>query len=296
MPKYVHLDRVLALIDVALASGGRRLTAMSVDWDISGDCTDSFQMELYGRADIDKVGDGRWQTIRPMIQNTPQRLFIHTRCRRCVRCLRMRARRWYGATMVEVKASTRTWFGTLTLSPANQFRALSQARAKLGAQSTDFDALTEHEQFVARHVAIGTELTKYIKRVRKNSGAKFRYLLIAEKHKSGDPHYHMLVHERPLGGVVPHRILSKAYQLGFEKWRLIDPHDPKDNPGYLCKYLSKSLSARVRASQGYGGVSNDLHAYVCQALQRLREGGGPNEREETASIIDPLFASLYGLD
>lgn len=297
MPRKLHIDRVLALISVALNSGGRRISAYTVHWDISGDCQNSFHMEYWGRPVL--YPGEREKVIRPGFDNTPQVLEVLTRCRKCDRCLRARARRWYGAALRETTYSSRTWFGTLTLDPGEQFRALSAARDKLAKQGVDFDTLNAHEQFVARHVAIGPELTRYIKRVRKNSRARLRYLLVAEKHKSGDPHYHMLVHESADGGTVPHRILSTSWNVGFERWRLSDPTKPHSS-AYLCKYLSKSLSARVRASQSYGGASSDVHAYVCQALQRLRKGvkeleGEPRAPLSSSSPLDPLFESLYFL-
>lgn len=262
----MHLDRVYALIAQALQLGATRLSAYVVHWDISGDCTDPFHTELWGRPSAPH--GQRTLIVRPFVENTPQILEIETRCRKCDRCLRSRQRRWYGAAIREVAWAPRTWFGTLTLSPDSHHVMLERARFKLGVQGVDFERLSAHDQFVARHLAIGKELTKYIKRVRKNSGAALRYLLVAEAHKSGLPHYHMLVHETADSGPVRHRHLSEAWSLGFESWRLSDP--PKTgNPAYLCKYLSKSLSARVRASQGYGGAASDTHANVIRTLEVL---------------------------
>lgn len=295
MPRKVHIDRVMYLIDTALASGGKRKSVYTVHWDISGDCTNPFHSEIWGRPVI--YPGEREKIIRPGKENTPQVLEIETRCRKCERCLRMRARRWYGAAKREIAASSRTWFGTLTLSPDNHHLALERARAKLALQGVDFDCLNAHDQYVERHKAIGPELTKYIKRIRKNSGAHLRYLLVAEAHESGLPHYHLLIHERPLGGTVSHRILSEAWGLGFEKIRLSDPDKPS-HAAYLCKYLSKSLSARVRASQGYGATDSGLHTHVVNELRRVREKREKNEdaaanSPSLSSLIDPLFASLY---
>lgn len=297
MPRHIHVDRVHALIAVALQSGGTRLSAYRVRWDISGDCQKPFHTELWGRAQL--MPGEREKVVGPKTGNTPQLLEIETRCRKCERCLRARARRWFGAAKAETLYSSRTWFGTLTLEPGEQFRALCLARDKLAAQGVDFDTLSAHEQFVARHRAIGPELTRYIKRLRKNSKARLRYLLVAEAHKSGDPHYHMLVHESPDGGTISHRILSDAWNVGFERWRLSDPLKPHSS-AYLCKYLSKSLSARVRASQGYGGASSDQHAYISQSLLRLRkvwersDAAQPPVPQGTVlpSQLDPLYESI----
>lgn len=287
----VHNDQVYALIGYALQLGAKRKSMFRVEWHIAGDCSDPYFTTMWGRPTL--YPGQREKLIIPGVQNTPQELEIWTRCRKCIRCLRARSRRWYGAATRESQQATRTWFGTLTLSPHEHFMAFTRAREKLAAQGVDLDKLNAHEQFVARHVAIGHDLTKMIKRIRKNSGARLRYLLVCEAHKSGLPHYHMLIHERPLAGTVPHRILSNAWSLGFERWRLINPHDPKDNPAYLAKYLSKSLSARVRASQGYGGAYSAIHAYVTAELWRLQEQG--REKRESRALpflsspIDPLF-------
>lgn len=278
----MHLDRVLTLIGYALASGGRRLSLFRTEWDISGDCSDSYRTELHGRPSAPHgertvlVGPKGWQT--------PQVLVIYTRCRRCHNCLRFRQRRWYGATIREVAAAPRTWFGTLTLNPQAHHVMLARARVKLAAQGVEFDRLNAHEQFVERHLQIGKELTKFIKRVRKNSGAKLRYLLIAEAHMSGLPHYHMLVHETHEGGSVRHRHLSEAWDFGFENFRLVDP-EKTGNPAYLCKYLGKSLSARVRASQRYGGAASDQ---LSQTLATIRSLSGVMGGKERGQPNDPL--------
>lgn len=275
--RILHMDRFNTILTTAMQNGGRRISLLRSEWDISGDCYNPYPTEISGRPSAPQgertiiVGPGR---------ERPGVLLLHTRCRKCERCLKARMRRWAGAVRREHAASQRTWFGTLTLSPDEQFKAQMRATAKLAAQGVDFDALTEAEQFLARHRAIGPDLTKYVDRVRKESGAKLRYLLVAEVHKSGLPHYHMLYHEAPLGGVVTHRTLSTQWKLGFERWRLANPQKTQDNPTYLCKYLSKSLLARVRASQGYGVTTSDLHTYVIASLKGRREEIEMNRNEE----------------
>lgn len=267
MARQIHSDRLNAILVRALASGARRKSVTTVEWSIAGDCYAPYLTVIEGRAELPHrqrtmvLGMG---TGRPV----SQWLELWTRCRKCERCLRARARRWFGAAVAETKASSRTWFGTLTLSPEEHFRALSVARHKIAQQGIDFDTLEGEDQFLLRHSAIGPELTKYIKRVRKESGARLRYLLVAERHVSGLPHYHMLVHEAPLHGIVSHRTLSTQWHMGFERWRLVPPESPK-KAGYLCKYLSKSMSARVRASQRYGVATSDLHTYVIAQLRKV---------------------------
>lgn len=282
--RMMHLDRVLALIGLALQSGATRKSLYSVDWDISGDCSDSYETILYGRHQAPH-GTPRNEpiTVIRFTKTQSQEIVIHTRCRRCVNCLRMRQRRWYGATVREVAAAPRTWFGTLTLNPQAHHVMLSRAIARAADRAVPWDKLTPHEQFVARHIQCGKEITKYIKRIRKNSKATLRYLLVTEAHKSGLPHYHMLVHEVADGGTVRHRHLSEAWSLGFENWRLSDPQKT-GNPAYLCKYLSKSLSARVRASQAYGGAASDQLSHTLAMLKSL--SGVMGGKEKGASQTD----------
>lgn len=154
---------------------------------------------------------------------------------------------WRTRAEHETRAALRTWFGTLTLNPAAHMTMVSRARVRLAQQGIDFDDLPIGEQFIERHREISREITKYLKRVRKISG-QFRFLMVAEHHKSGLPHYHVLVHERDAHGV-KHRVLSSEWKLGFEKWRLLT--DLRE-ASYLCKYLAKATVARVRASGAYG--------------------------------------------
>lgn len=176
-------------------------------------------------------------------------LEMHLRCRKCERCRKIRQRMWSARAKAETAASSRTWFGTLTLRPDAHHIMLARARVRLARGGTDFDSLSFGEQFQERYKECSKEITKYIKRVRKESGVAFRTLIVCEHHKSGLPHFHLLVHERDAAGVVKHRTLSSQWQLGFEKWRVVS--DLREAT-YLCKYLSKASVARVRASAAYG--------------------------------------------
>lgn len=93
------------------------------------------------------------------------------------------------------------------------------------------------------------EITKYLKRVRKKSGAPLRYILVAEAHKSGLPHYHMLIHECDPSRQVRHKDLTAAWSWGFTRFKLVET---SNTAWYVCKYLSKAQLARVRASVRYG--------------------------------------------
>lgn len=136
--------------------------------------------------------------------------------------------------------------------------------------------MTADEQFVQRHKTIARWLTLWVKRVRKNSGAPIRYLLVCEAHKSGLPHYHMLLHERSPELQVRKRMLQAEWQAyGFTNCKLVeqDQHAAR----YVSKYLAKSALARVRASVRYGASLD--HSEVLNvspgARQRARAEGAP---------------------
>lgn len=221
----------------ALFAGARQTGPISVDWDIAGNCESPKGVELHGR----KYRDRHHGSTAPAFVS------MSVRCRRCATCLRARSRRWRYRAETEINQASRTWFGTLTLSPESHFHTGCVAASRNALRSVNFARLGADDQFTERHRVISDEITRYLKRVRKASGAPFRYLLVAEAHKSGLPHYHILLHE--YGLKVTHRVLSSQWLLGFEKWRLV--HD-KGAAGYVCKYLTKSALARVRASKRYG--------------------------------------------
>jgi len=96
----------------------------------------------------------------------------------------------------------------------------------------------------------GRDVTLFLKRLRKTASAPIKYLVVSERHKSGVPHFHILVHEqRP--NAVTHANLKHAWQAGFSHFKLADPKAA----GYVAKYISKDALARVRASEHYGESS-----------------------------------------
>ena len=191
----------------------------------------------------------------------------------CTWCLKMRGKQWAIRAQSEIRLSARTWFGTLTLSDQNHYAMLCRAdgggafgvSVKRGKPvEKKFADLTPGEQFGVRLSAISPELTKWLKRVRKRSGAPLRFLLVVEAHKSGLPHFHVLVHQLRADTPVTWRDLHDEWTLGFSKFNLVraDEFNRADDPSvwqqpsrtawYVCKYLTKACLARVRASKRYG--------------------------------------------
>ena len=241
------------LMLIAVRSGGTRHGLTLVSWDVSGNC----------RSPAERVHRARAYQGRRLAPSLELQMVV--RCRRCDSCRQIRRKVWTARARAETQAAPRTWFGTLTLRSEEHYRFLAKARKLADTRTDNFDALPYWEQFDRRHRAIAPELTKYLKRVRSVSDAPLRYLLVAEAHKSGAPHYHLLVHEVDPDRQVKHRQLSEQWGLGFSQWKLVT--DTR-SATYLCKYLSKSNAARVRASLRYG--RNDLASQEAPSLTGLK--------------------------
>jgi len=167
---------------------------------------------------------------------------LQVSCRRCPSCLKERGRRWSARAFHECKQSSRTWFCTFTLAPEHRLRACLLAKKKFS-----------NEEFSSIYNIISGWFTLYLKRIRKESGAKLRFFLAVEMHADGFPHLHALIHEVGEGEVTK-RTLQGQWPYGFTNVKLADPASAR----YVTKYLAKSLLARVRASLNYGSCVNVL--------------------------------------
>lgn len=227
----------------AIVRGGRLRSTSTVAWDAAPRCENPQRVTVEGRA---RATRGRYVTVVAGTKTQPMWVDIDTPCRRCGPCLETRRLEWTRRAVDETRLAVRTWFCTLTLSPTQQARHLMLSRVHLRG----YDDRTDDARFSARCQSIGVEVTRWLKRVRKGSGARIRYLIVYEKHKSGEPHLHALLHQ--VGAVpVEWQTLHEQWTLGFTSFRLVN--DTWDAT-YLCKYLAKEVAARVRASRFYGGA------------------------------------------
>lgn len=206
-------------------------------------------------------------------------------CRQCDNCLRRRAAHWRLRAMAEYRATVgRTWFGSLTLNPEQHSRVTNACRLVASRNGDDFDTFSPEAQFALRDRCIYREIKLYLKRMRTASGASIRFLCVAEAHKNGLPHYHMLVHEAD-PTPIRHSLLSGQWRVGFSQWKLVT--DPRA-AAYVTKYLSKSALARVRASAAYGNTSSD----IALGVKPMTPGAsgvtalatGTDQRSEGASV------------
>lgn len=209
--------------------------------DMSGDCARPMDLYMAGRPS---------PVLSQITRSDPETSIVQSvlvRCRKCEACLMHRRRQWTARAIAETRSSVRTWFGTLTLRPDFQTWARMSALKALDA-ACHRDA-QESEIFKRTANAIAPELQRFLKRARKASSARLRYLLVCEPHKAGTPHFHMLLHEHE--GSISKRVLEHCWRFGFSQWRLIDADDPRAS-GYVCKYISKETTLRPKASLKYG--------------------------------------------
>jgi len=264
MHRTVSRTYLLPLIRRALNEGATPIIH-GARWDVAGSCDAPVSVSFTGRQARGLLAGDEMATRLPFF------LDMAVPCRRCGACLLVRARRWRVAAEAEIAGSARTWFGTLTVAPEHQYSSLVRGLAERRARGIPREDLGSLEEWRARHRVISRAITLWIKRLREAApqGAAFRYLCVAEAHKSGLPHYHMLLHEVFEEVPLRHRLLKGSWPLGHDLWKLAD----KSAARYMAKYLAKSALARVRASLRYGDFDYDAKRFEV-AVGRL---SGPKE-------------------
>lgn len=237
------------LVQKAMGTGGASPRSSSMrSWKLqfAHHCESPVTIERHGRPER----KGRGSVILGPGKGYHMTVELEVPCRKCRTCLRRKAAHWRLRLQAEALAGVRTWFGTLTLNPESRTVLRARARVRIAKQGLDFDSLPPEERFRLYDAEAQKEITKYLKRVRKNSGgAPLRFMCVTEAHKSGEPHWHMIVHEKSPDQPVRHKVLKGAWRLGFTHWRLADTTNELT---YVTKYLTKSDMARVRASVRYG--------------------------------------------
>lgn len=192
-------------------------------------------------------------------------LELSVACRRCEPCRKSRARLWFARACYEVGQSPRTWFATLTFAPDRRQHVLNVVRAAETRMGRDFDTYDEKLRASKLLNVAGKSVTLFLKRLRIKH--KLRYLLVGELHKDGFPHFHLLIHE--LGAPIGERVLRGQWTEGFSMFKLVDVFDEqreaRKQVAYVCKYISKDMLARVRASKEYGQKVHNLDHLLAAA-------------------------------
>jgi hypothetical protein len=187
------------------------------------------------------------------------------RCRKCSNCLKAKRTYWALAAIEQARLAEeqgrRTWFGTLTLSSEAQAmiqdRAMAKWFARPDVQTSKVpewfdDPLCDYRFGLVRDELL-REVQLYWKRLRK-AGHEFSYMLVFERHKSGHPHMHWLLHEK--GQPILKRHLQSQWSLGFTQVKLVGRDkrkhvSPERAAWYVAKYLGKTVQARQIASRLY---------------------------------------------
>lgn len=243
-----------------IGNGAVQLSATTWEWHCEADCQGSFVKEEYALT-VSELPGGINKFGNPTGAGVT--LTRYSRCNKCENCLRHRRQLWTERAKAEIAASARTWFGTLTLNP--------EEHSIVGMKCTE-------DTFENRHRIVGKYVTDFLKRIRKGK-PPIRFMLVAEAHKlalNGLPHYHMLIHEVGVGEYVHRRELEENWRFGFTKWKLLE--DRYAAP-YLCKYLSKSAQARVRASLHYGSPREVSRSQSIAMPQR--------QKRDPNGVLDP---------
>lgn len=291
----MELTALTSLAARALQHGGRQTGPRTTEWEIAGKCERPIMRELHSRH-YDRDGTCRSSAGKPPARTVR----LSVRCRRCAACLARRRYLWASKAKNEIGLGVRTWFVTLTFDEQQHFEAQLAATQRLAKQGVSFKLLSDDEQFLERHKELGRKLTLYLKRLRAHTmlckrydanqkkwvvaykyRARFRYLIVSERHKTGLPHYHMLLHE--LDGNAPlkwgvlhhHAVDSKLFGFIFEA-KLADA----ETAAYVTKYLTKSPEARVRASGRYGHGSSAFS-------QNVPGGKGPRGKPPKGGLPPP---------
>ena len=264
------------LAAAAMEGGGLRTSRCTFDWDMAGRCRSPVFREVFARPPGLEI---------VVSKNSPHpiRVRMHLRCRMCDECLRFRAREWRNRAAIEIAQSQRTWLWTLTLRPDENYRALAE-----GLRDADADA--RKDEWSLRVGVIQRWLTLALKRIRKNSGARIRYLAVYEAHKSGLPHVHVLLHER--NSAVRKDTIQAEWPHGFTSCKLVKD---VNSALYVTKYLSKAMLARVRASLRYG--KDDLYhsasvIEISDFSTKSKEEKTPQEKGDDVVVDDPFSWSI----
>lgn len=242
-----HWSDAIRTIHRALVNGATRSAHNSFQWDLSRGCVHPWVKQIVSRPTTDKPSSP--STSRDVSSKYAWTMYLdmHLPCRQCPTCLKQRRNKWVTRMRSEMNDANRTWFGTLTLSPEEHYRAYCEGMKSLRERGVN--SIKPEEELQLRHNVISKWITLWLKRVRK-AGANIRYSLVMEPHKSGLPHYHILIHEpcQP----VRKALLQSQWKHGFSSFKLVADDGALKTAFYVGKYLMKSHDARVRASLDYG--------------------------------------------
>lgn len=245
--QFRRLSEVRALAAKALEYGASRPSLGLVEWDVGAICDEPVTVVVCGRGDVECRTAVNPGTLTVILSGLP--------CRKCPKCLRIRASLWRERAMKEIGLADRTWFCTFTLRPSvHHATFMEQLAIKRSKGWLESDFYNEQEEFLLRCQGGFALATKFWKNLRKPQAGeepiRIKYLLTCERHISGLPHFHALIHERA-GSVTYRRLESRWCRYGFMQAKLLS--DGAKAARYVTKYVAKDmLGLRIHASQRYG--------------------------------------------
>lgn len=267
---------VEAATRVALRRGGsidRAVAPQIASWRMHGDCLTPMLVWDEGFGHFSMQGRNKVWVDARTLQRT-------VRCRKCSNCLRAKSSMWGDRSVIEWQQALYhdrqgkprgSWFGTLTFAPEHKYRLLLETRARLAQAGGDLEKMSATDRFTEICVEILEEGTKYLKRLRKahkQKGKKtvsFRYLMVVEAHKSGEPHLHLLIHEGSALEPIVKTRLERHWPFGLTHFRIVKT---ERECRYVSKYIGKYNVARMRSSIRYGKNKVDAES-VTHILEDL---------------------------
>lgn len=267
---------------LGMGRGFRQTGLTKGEWDLAPGCAAPVPVQMDG-APARMVG-GR----HVRADGKPFGLTLFTKCRRCADCLRKRRNLWAYRAQEEVKNAVRTWFATFTLNPHEHALVRFRASARLRARGSNLEVLPESDQSEEIAAEYRRQVTLYFKRLRKQTGANLRYILVQEQHKSGLPHFHALIHETEEDRPLKHAVLSAQWKLGYTKFKLVKE---LKTAWYVAKYLAKEVNNRVRASLHYG---HSKHALTHRTVNTGRDEHPPLNNAKRCQGHPCSEAPLWG--
>jgi len=274
----MHHDRLMRMCARALDQGAQLVSAIRIRHDVFGDCIDPRSVVHFGRPEPPALD--RMVTISPG-KRKPLELEFRVRCNKCKPCSRRLQNMWRHRAVGEVIVANfekrRTWFATLTCSPAYLYRAKAVCEEEAVRTSTTLDGMSAEQQFHKLDSVIYRDIQRWFKRLRFGrrgaKAAQFIYLCVTEAHRSGEPHYHLLITEtNPDNPLLKAAFRSGLWPGGYAAFKLVSSPSAA---GYVVKYLRKQ-GGRVRASKDYGLAME-------RRLRYSDPGGSSCERPEEST-------------
>lgn len=237
MPK-VSIEASKRLLAKAALQGGL-MSKFSGRLDVKGVCIDAKEISFY-------------------TPKTPYLVEAIVPCNQCVMCRWSKRKHWEERMHTELMRAARSWFCTLTASPAEHLKWEMVAKSRKYTKGQPWHKLTTKQKGrLINRVAV-PDLQKWVKRVRKAHDAPkmLRHIIIPEFHTKkllGKPHFHVLLHEVSADYPIRKKRLDTTWHKGFTNFKLVNNIDKSCS--YVSKYVAKDEfhdGCRIKSSLRYG--------------------------------------------